>query len=165
MDDPRALCISSSHCSTEDVPTISRETLFLPGGALTSVNHDLCSLLWLALSTCASGAYKGYFLLHTSPSLCFTYLLRHEYWISLLGGLHGLADLLLLDLQYHPVDYLWKPVAMQSLRPQRVVFWFLPLACHSGECAMQHSQSRCGLPACLYFIEELPSVFLLITAL
>nr|XP_037278161.1 uncharacterized protein LOC119171447 [Rhipicephalus microplus] len=35
----------------------------------------------------------------------------------------------LLDLHYHPVDYLWIPGAMPSLRPQRVVFQFPPLAC------------------------------------
>ncbi|KAL3246203.1 hypothetical protein MRX96_057848 [Rhipicephalus microplus] len=72
---------------------------------------------------------------------------------------------LLLDLQYHLVDYLWKPVAMPSLRPQRLVFWFLPIACHSGECVLQHSQSRCGQPACLYFVKGLPCVFLRTTAL
>uniref|UniRef100_A0A6M2DAM8 Putative secreted protein ovary overexpressed n=1 Tax=Rhipicephalus microplus TaxID=6941 RepID=A0A6M2DAM8_RHIMP len=53
---------------------------------------------------------------------------------------------------------------MRSLRPQRVVFGFLPLACLLGNASYSTAHS-CGLPVFLHVVKGLRSVLLLITAL
>ncbi|KAL3206959.1 hypothetical protein MRX96_039790 [Rhipicephalus microplus] len=130
-------------------------------------------------SSCVIGRCAFNFIgcLETSwSSTCATYFLHlHEesrhltLHIPTGTGRVFLVDILstlprLLDLHYHPLDYLWKPVAMPSLLPQPVVFGFLPLAClvWNASCSTAH---QCGLPVCIQFVKGLPSVLLPITAL